>query len=74
MINTPDFVPLILLGLKILMMITFGIYLFFSVIFLQKIRLLSRIIETKVSSWVALCAFSNLILTLLFLLASIFVI
>ena len=74
MFNTTDLVPLVLLGVKIMMIITFVIYFFSSVIFLQKIRLLSRIIETKVSSWVAVCALTNVILTALFLLASIFII
>lgn len=74
MLNTLDPIPLFLLGVKIMIIITFGAYLLFSVIFLQKIKLLSKIVETKVSPWVSLGAFGNVVLTLLFLLASIFII
>lgn len=74
MISIADLIPLILLGVKMMIVITFGAYFLFSVIFLQKIKLLSKIIETKVSSWVSLAAFVNVILTALFLLASVFII
>ena len=74
MLNTTDLVPLILLGVKIMIVITFGACLLFSVIFLQKIKLLSKIIETTVSPWVSLGAIFNVLLTLLFLLGSIFII
>ncbi len=74
MFSAIDLIPLVLLGVKIMIIITFGAYLLFSVIFLQKINLLSKIVETKVSPWVSLGAFVNVALTLLFLLASIFII
>lgn len=74
MLNTLDLVPFVLLGVKIMIIIAFGADLLFSVIFLQKIKLLSKIIETTVSPWVSLGAIFNVILTLLFLLGSIFII
>ena len=74
MLKLTDLTPTVLLGIKALIILAFVVYLIFSLIFLQKVRLLSKIVETQISPLVSLVALLNLILTVVFLLAAILLI
>ena len=69
-----DWLPLSLIMVKLVILAAYAAYLVFSVIFWQKVRLLSKIIETQVSPLIVLAAFLNFVTSLALLVAAIFLI
>lgn len=74
MTDLKDWLPLSLTVVKLVILATYAAYLVFSVIFWQKVRLLSKIIETQVSPLIVLAAFLNFVANLTLLAAAIFLI
>ncbi len=72
--NWKDWLPLSLIAVKLVILAAYAAYLVFSVIFWQKVRLLSKIIETQVSPLIVLAAFLNFVASLALLVAAIFLI
>ena len=72
MFDLSNLTPAVFLIFKALVILALAVYLLFSLIFWQKVKLLSKIIETQVSPLIVLLSFLNLLTTAIFLAAAFF--